>query len=111
MDGQGVFQFALKTVPQVAKQLLEKAGMDKEQVDWYVPHQANHRIVESVAKRLKMPLSRFYENMDRYGNTSAGSIPIALDEMAEQGLLKKGQWVMCLGFGAGLTWGGALFQW
>lgn len=111
MDGQGVFQFALKTVPQVAKQLLEKAGMDKEQVDWYVPHQANHRIVESVAKRLKMPLNRFYENMDRYGNTSAGSIPIALDEMAEQGLLKKGQWVMCLGFGAGLTWGGALFQW
>ena len=111
MDGQGVFQFALKTVPQVAKQLLEKAGMDKEQVDWYVPHQANHRIVESVAKRLKMPLSRFYENMDRYGNTSAGSIPIALDEMAEQGLLRKGQWVMCLGFGAGLTWGGALFQW
>ena len=111
MDGQGVFQFALKTVPQVAKQLLEKAGMDKAQVDWYVPHQANHRIVESVATRLKMPLSRFYENMDRYGNTSAGSIPIALDEMAEQGLLKKGQWVMCLGFGAGLTWGGALFQW
>lgn len=111
MDGQGVFQFALKTVPQVAKQLLEKAGMDKEQVDWYVPHQANHRIVESVAKRLKMPLDRFYENMDRYGNTSAGSIPIALDEMAEQGLLKKGQWVMCLGFGAGITWGGALFQW
>lgn len=111
MDGQGVFQFALKTVPQVAKQLLEKAGMDKEQVDWYVPHQANHRIVESVAKRLKMPLDRFYENMDRYGNTSAGSIPIALDEMAEKGLLKKGQWVMCLGFGAGLTWGGALFQW
>lgn len=111
MDGQGVFQFALKTVPQVAKQLLEKAGMDKEQVDWYVPHQANHRIVESVAKRLKMPLDRFYENMDRYGNTSAGSIPIALDEMAEKGLVKKGQWVMCLGFGAGLTWGGALFQW
>ena len=111
MDGQGVFQFALKTVPQVAKQLLEKAGMDKEQVDWYIPHQANHRIVESVAKRLKMPLDRFYENMDRYGNTSAGSIPIALDEMAEKGLVKKGQWVMCLGFGAGLTWGGALFQW
>lgn len=111
MDGQGVFQFAIKTVPEVAKQLLAKAGMDKEQVDWYVPHQANHRIVESVAKRLKMPLDRFYENMDRYGNTSAGSIPIALDEMAEKGLLKKGQWVMCLGFGAGLTWGGALFQW
>lgn len=111
MDGQGVFQFAVKTVPQVAKQLLEKAGLDKDQVDWYVPHQANHRIVESAAKRLKVPLERFYENMDRYGNTSAGSIPIALDEMVEKGLLQRGQWVMCLGFGAGLTWGGALFQW
>lgn len=111
MDGQGVFQFAIKTVPQVAKQLLEKAGLDKGQVDWYVPHQANHRIVESAAKRLKVPLERFYENMDRYGNTSAGSIPIALDEMVEKGLLQRGQWVMCLGFGAGLTWGGALFQW
>ena len=111
MDGQGVFQFAIKTVPQVAKQLLEKAGLDKDQVDWYVPHQAIHRIVESAAKRLKVPLERFYENMDRYGNTSAGSIPIALDEMVEKGLLQRGQWVMCLGFGAGLTWGGALFQW
>ena len=111
MDGQGVFQFAIKTVPQVAKQLLEKAGLDKDQVDWYVPHQANHRIVESAAKRLKVPLERFYENMDRYGNTSAGSIPIALDEMVEKGLLQRGQWLMCLGFGAGLTWGGALFQW
>lgn len=111
MDGQGVFQFAIKTVPQVAKQLLEKAGLDKDQVDWYVPHQANHRIVESAAKRLKVPLECFYENMDRYGNTSAGSIPIALDEMVEKGLLQRGQWVMCLGFGAGLTWGGALFQW
>lgn len=111
MDGQGVFQFAIKTVPQVAKQLLEKAGLDKDQVDWYVPHQANHRIVESAAKRLKVPLERFYENMDRYGNISAGSIPIALDEMVEKGLLQRGQWVMCLGFGAGLTWGGALFQW
>lgn len=111
MDGQGVFQFAIKTVPQVAKQLLEKAGLDKDQVDWYVPHQANHRIVESVARRLKVPLSKCYENIERYGNTSAGTIPIALDEMAEQGLLKAGQWIMCLGFGSGMTWGGALFQW
>ena len=111
MNGQEVFKFALETVPRAARALLEKAGMDKDQVDWYVLHQANHRIVESVAKRLKLPLERFYENMDRYGNTSAGSIPIALDEMVEKGLLQKGQWVMCLGFGAGLTWGGALFQW
>lgn len=111
MNGQEVFKFALETVPKVARELLDKAGMDKDQVDWYVLHQANHRIVESVAKRLKVPLSRCYENIAHYGNTSAGTIPIALDEMVEQGLLKPGQWVMCLGFGAGLTWGGALFQW
>lgn len=111
MNGQEVFQFALETVPAMARTLLEKAGLSKDDVDWYVPHQANHRIVASVAKRLKVPLEKFYENIERYGNTSAGTIPIALDEMAEQGLFQPGQWVMCLGFGAGLTWGGALFQW
>lgn len=111
MSGQDVFKFALETVPKLARELLDQAGLDKDQVDWYVPHQANHRIVESVAKRLKVPLSKFYENIALYGNTSAGTIPIALDEMAEQGLLRGGQWIMCLGFGAGLTWGGALFQW
>ena len=111
MDGQEVFKFALETVPKLTRELLDQDGLDKDQVDWYVPHQANHRIVESVAKRLKVPLDRFYENIERYGNTSAGTIPIALDEMAERGLLKPGQWIMCLGFGAGLTWGGALFQW
>ena len=111
MNGQEVFEFALETVPQAARTLLAKAGMEKEQVDWYVLHQANHRIVESVARRLKVPLSKCYENIERYGNTSAGTIPIALDEMAEQGLLKAGQWIMCLGFGSGMTWGGALFQW
>ena len=94
MNGQEVFKFALETVPQAARTLLAKAGMEKEQVDWYVLHQANHRIVESVARRLKVPLSKCYENIERYGNTSAGTIPIALDEMAEQGLLKAGQWIM-----------------
>ena len=111
MNGQEVFQFALKTVPELARSLLDKAGMDRDQIDWYVLHQANHRILEGVAKRMKVPMERFYENIGRYGNTSAATIPIALDEMAEQELLRPGQWIMCLGFGAGLTWGGALFQW
>ena len=111
MDGRSVFRFAVETVPAAAQSLLEQAGLDRSQVDWFVLHQANHRIVESVAKRLKVPMERFYENISRYGNTSAGTIPIALDEMAEQGLLQSGQTVMCLGFGSGLTWGGALFQW
>ena len=111
MNGQEVFQFALKTVPELARSLLDKAGMDRDQIDWYVLHQANHRILEGVAKRMKVPMERFYENIGRYGNTSAATIPIALDEMAEQELLRPGQWIMCLGFGAGLTWGGAMFRW
>ena len=111
MNGQEVFQFALKTVPELARSLLDKAGMDRDQIDWYVIHQANHRILEGVAKRMKVPMERFYENIGRYGNTSAATIPIALDEMAEQELLRPGQWIMCLGFGAGLTWGGAMFRW
>lgn len=111
MDGQGVFRFALETVPKAALTLLDQAGMTAEQVDWFVPHQANHRIVEGIAHRLRVPLERFYENIQSYGNTSAATIPIALDEMAGQNLLRPGQWIMCLGFGAGLTWGGILFQW
>lgn len=111
MDGQGVFRFALETVPRAARELLDRAGLEAGQVDWFLPHQANHRIVDGIARRLHVPLERFYENMDRYGNTSAASIPIALDEMARQGLLKEGQWIMCLGFGAGLTWAGLLFRW
>ena len=111
MDGQEVFRFAVKKVPESIEILLERNHISREEIKYYVLHQANHRILEGVAKRMKVPLERFYENIGRYGNTSAATIPIALDEMAERGLLKPGQWIMCLGFGAGLTWGGALFQW
>ena len=100
MDGQKVFRFAVEAVPHCM-----------EDIDWFVPHQANKRIIDHVAKKLKVPNEKFYQNMMRYGNTSAASIPIALDEMAEQGLLKRGQKVLCVGFGAGLTWGGALLEW
>ena len=91
--------------------LLEETGLTLADIDWFVPHQANKRIIDHVAKKLKVPNEKFYQNMMRYGNTSAASIPIALDEMAEQGLLKRGQKVLCVGFGAGLTWGGALLEW
>ena len=80
-------------------------------MDWIVPHQANRRIVETAAKRLHLGMDKFFLNIDRYGNTSAASIPIALDEMVQEGLLRKGQKVMAIAFGAGLTWGGALFEW
>lgn len=88
--------------------LLEQSALRGEEIDWFVPHQANARIVSAAARRLGLPLERFYQNMDRYGNTSAASIPIALDEMAQAGLLRAGQKVICAGFGAGLTWGGVL---
>ena len=111
MDGQKVFRFAVEAVPHCIHVLLEETGLGLEDIDWFVPHQANKRIIDHVAKKLKVPNEKFYQNMMRYGNTSAASIPIALDEMAEQGLLKRGQKVLCVGFGAGLTWGGALLEW
>ena len=111
MDGKGVFRFATQAMPECVEQLLEKSGLTAEDIAWFVPHQANARIVAFSAKRLGIPLERFYQNMDRYGNTSAASIPIALDEMAEQKLLDPGQRIICVGFGAGLTWGGVLLTW
>ena len=110
MDGQSVFRFAVEAIPRCVRALLEQSGLALENVDWFVPHQANARIVASAARRLGVPPEKFYQNMERYGNTSAASIPIALDEMAEQGLLKAGQKLLCVGFGAGLTWGGALLE-
>ena len=111
MDGQKVFRFAVEAIPRCIGELLGRTGLELEDIDWFVPHQANRRIIDHVAKKLRLPEGRFYQNMERYGNTSAASIPIALDEMAESGLLLRGQKVMCIGFGAGLTWGGALLEW
>ena len=111
MDGKAVFRFAVEAIPRCIGELLGRTGLELEDIDWFVPHQANRRIIDHVAKKLRLPEGRFYQNMERYGNTSAASIPIALDEMAESGLLLRGQKVMCIGFGAGLTWGGALLEW
>ena len=111
MDGKAVFRFAVEAIPQVVRALLEQSGLTAEDLAWIVPHQANRRIVESAARRLGLPMEKFFLNLDRYGNTSAASIPIALDEMAGQGLLARGQDFICVGFGAGLTWGGALLRW
>lgn len=111
MDGQAVFRFAVEAVPRCVRQVLDQAGLTAADVDWFVPHQANRRIIQSAAKRLGVPEEKFYQNMERYGNTSAASIPIALDEMAEQGLLRPGQRLVLVGFGAGLTWGAALIEW
>ena len=91
-------------------QLFEKSGTSLEQVDHVVCHQANSRIIDHVVKKLGAPEDKFYKNMHRYGNTSAASIPLALDEMLESGAIQPGQTVACVGFGAGLTWGAVLLR-
>lgn len=111
MDGQAVFKFAVKSVPQCVGELLEKNNLNIEEIDYFVLHQANKRIVEAVAKRLKTGIEKFPMNLQEYGNTSSASIPILLDEMNRKGLLKRGQKIVMAGFGAGLSWGASLIEW
>lgn len=111
MDGRAVFQFAVKEVPEVIKEVLQKTNIPIEEIEWFVLHQANRRIVEAAARRLGVGIDRFPMNLEEYGNTSAASIPILLDEMNQKGMLKRGQKIMLAGFGAGLSWGAALLEW
>ncbi|SET54457.1 3-oxoacyl-[acyl-carrier-protein] synthase-3 [Enterocloster lavalensis] len=111
MDGQEVFKFAVKKVPEIIKELLEENRTSLQEIRYFVLHQANYRIIESVAKRLKADISKFPANMERYGNTSGGSIPLLLDEMNRKGMLAPGDKIVLSGFGAGLTWGATLVEW
>lgn len=111
MDGQAVFKFAVKTVPQCIDEVLDQAGVRPEEVKYFVLHQANKRIIQSVAKRLKVEEEKFPVNLDRRGNTSAASIPILLDEMNREGMLTRGDLLVLSGFGAGLTWSADLLTW
>ena len=111
MEGKAVFRFAVEVVEQSIRQLLAEEGCGINDLDLVVCHQANARIIDHVAKKLKAREGLFYKNMDRYGNTSAASIPMALDELVEQGVLKPGMRVLTVGFGGGLTWAGALLRW
>lgn len=111
MEGKAVFRFAVEVVEQSIRQMLAEEGCDINDLDLVVCHQANARIIDHVAKKLKAREGLFYKNMDRYGNTSAASIPMALDELVEQGVLKPGMRVLTVGFGGGLTWAGALLHW
>ncbi len=110
MDGKAIFDFATRSVPVSVKKLLEKSGRFTDEIDFVIPHQANSRIVEIISRKLKMPLDKFYMNMDEYGNTSSASIPLALNEMVEKGIIKKGSLCIFTGFGAGLTWGSMLVK-
>ncbi len=111
MEGQPVFKFAVKTVPECVEEVLKKAEVKKEEIRYYILHQANSRIIQSVAKRLKEPEEKFPMNLSLYGNTSAASIPILLDEMNRNGMLNQGDKLVLSGFGAGLTWGAVLLEW
>lgn len=110
MDGREIFDFAIRRVPGNINAVLEKSGIHMDEIKYIVPHQANFRIVEAIAKKLKIDISKFYTNMDRFSNTSAASIPIALSEMHDNNLLKQGDKIILAGFGGGLTWGSILIQ-
>ena len=110
MDGRAVFRFAVDALPKCLNAVLTETGRTLDEVDWVVCHQANSRIIDHCIRALKADPAKFYKNMERHGNTSAASIPVALNELAESGQLQPGQTLACIGFGGGLTWGGAIFQ-
>lgn len=111
MDGSEVFKFAVNVMVQAARKVTENSGMNMGQMDYIIPHQANIRIVEAAAKRLKLDMGKIYINLDSYGNMSAASIPVALDEAVKAGKIAKGDNVLLVGFGAGLTWGSCIVRW
>ncbi|HEY8407993.1 MAG TPA: beta-ketoacyl-ACP synthase III [Gaiellaceae bacterium] len=111
MNGREVFKFATRVLVQSAIDVLERCGASVDDVDVYVPHQANVRIIDYAAKKLGFPQEKVVINVDRYGNTSSGSIPLALADAVEDGRLRAGQLVLMTGMGAGLTWGSALMRW
>lgn len=111
MDGKRVYLFAVDAIVKTIKKLTEANGVGLDALRWIVPHQANIRIIEAAAKRLHISPDRFYTNLDRYANTSAASIPLALVEMVDEGVLVSGDLIVTVGFGAGLTYGGNLIRW
>jgi 3-oxoacyl-[acyl-carrier-protein] synthase-3 len=111
MNGKEIFKFGIKIIPETINRLLDKNDYTIEDIDLIIPHQANVRIVESAAKRLGISKEKFFMNIDKYANTSAASIPIALDDARKKDLIKKGDKVIMIGFGGGLTWGAVLYEW
>jgi len=111
MNGREVFKFATRVMIHSAERILEACGRTMEDVDVYVPHQANVRIIDYAAKKLGIPKEKIVVNVERYGNTSSGSIPLALADAQRDGMLKPGALVLMTGMGAGLTWGSALIEW
>ncbi|PAN40389.1 hypothetical protein GQ55_7G304500 [Panicum hallii var. hallii] len=111
MNGKEVFRFAVRCVPQSIEKALEEAGLPASSIDWLLLHQANQRIIDAAASRLDIPSDKVISNLANYGNTSAASIPLALDEAVRSGKVKTGDIIAASGFGAGLTWGSAIIKW
>ncbi len=111
MNGREVFRFATRVIQASSSQLLERSGHRVEDVDIFVPHQANIRIIDAAARKLGIPPEKVFSNLERYGNTSCASIPLCLDEAEREGRLKKGDLVLMVGFGGGLSWGSCLMRW
>ena len=110
MKGNEVFKYAVRTMVDVAIESMEKNGVSSEDIDWFIPHQANIRIMETVAKRLGIPMEKMIVTIHKYGNTSAASIPVALDEKVRSGEIKRGDLILVASFGAGFVWGAVLFR-
>lgn len=111
MDGNEVFRFATRVMASATEEVLACAGLKLDDIQWIVPHQANIRIIKAAARGLKLPMERFIVNLERYGNTSTASIPIAMVEALEKGQIQPGQKIVMVGFGAGLTWGALAAEW
>lgn len=111
MNGREVFRFAVNVMGEAAVKSIQKAGLEISDVDLLIPHQANFRIIDAAARRLELPMDRVWVNLDKYGNTSAGSVPMALAEAADAGALKEGDNVVLVAFGAGLAWAAGLVRW
>ena len=111
MDGKEVFKFAVRKVPESVMELLQRTGTKKEDIKYYVLHQANERIIEAAARRLNEPMEKFPMTIGQFGNTSTASIPLLLDDMIQKDMLKRGDKIIMSGFGAGMTWGAVLMEW
>jgi 3-oxoacyl-[acyl-carrier-protein] synthase-3 len=111
MKGNETFKVAVKTLESIALETLEKNNLKPSQLSLLIPHQANLRIIQATAKRLGLPMEKVMINIEKYGNTSAASIPIALDEAVNTGRVRSGDYILLEAFGAGLTWGSALIKW
>jgi len=111
MGADGIYKFAVKTMGRTVLKSLERAGMELNELDYFIPHQANIRIIDSAAKRLHLPMEKVFVNLHKYGNTSAASVAIALDEANREGRFKRGDNVAFAGFGAGLTWASLVLKW